>query len=237
MSRGIGATIPRQALLRLPRYYRCVNRCRERGMGFVSSEEIAREAEVNPVQVRKDLTQFGQFGKPGVGYNVAELASLLEGVLGIRNLNEAVLVGAGRLGTAIADYGGFGRYGLSIVALFDIDPLKVGKKLGGREIFPRSELSHVVRRLGIQVGIITVPAEEAQSVADDMVAAGIRAIWNFAPVTIKVPADVVVRNEDLASGLATLFHHLAGESGSTRRKKDEFACRRSRRLDADREIR
>ncbi|HHV62927.1 MAG TPA: redox-sensing transcriptional repressor Rex [Firmicutes bacterium] len=211
MPKGTGISLSRQALLRLPRYYRYVSHCRDRGMKFVSSEEIAREAEVNPVQVRKDLTQFGQFGKPGVGYNVVELASVLEEILGIRNLNEAVLVGAGRLGTAIANYSGFARYGLSIVALFDVDPLKIGERVGGKEVFHRSELSHVVRRLGIQVGIITVPAEEAQSVADDMVAAGIRAIWNFAPITIKVPGDVVVRNEDLAAGLATLFHHLAAE--------------------------
>ncbi|HHY47812.1 MAG TPA: redox-sensing transcriptional repressor Rex [Firmicutes bacterium] len=201
----------RQALRRLPLYYRCASRCREKNQQFVSSEEISREAEVNPVQVRKDLTQlFGEFGKPGVGYNVQELCLLLEELLGFRGRNEAVLVGAGRLGSAIASYTGFARYGLSIVALFDSDPGKVGAEISGKKVFPMSELQHIVQRLGIRVGIITVPAPEAQGVADALVRSGIRAIWNFAPVTLSVPPGIVVRNEDLASGLATLFHHVAG---------------------------
>ncbi|HHY97335.1 MAG TPA: redox-sensing transcriptional repressor Rex [Firmicutes bacterium] len=203
--------ISKQALRRLPLYYRCAVRCRETERQFVSSEEIAREAEVNPVQVRKDLTQlFGEFGKPGVGYNVEQLCTALEELLGFHSRNEAVLVGAGRLGSAIASYPGFAKYGLSIVALFDTDPEKIGTEISGKRVFPMSELPHIIRRLRIQVGIITVPAVQAQSVASELVQSGVRAIWNFAPVTLRVDPGIVVRNEDLAAGLATLFHHVAG---------------------------
>lgn len=192
-------------------YYRFVSNCYDHDQRFVSSEEIARAAQVNAVQVRRDLTLFDAMGISGVGYNVADLKLKLEDLLGLKNVNEAVLIGVGRLGRAILDYPGFEKYGLSIVALFDANQAIIGKRIQGREVFPVSELTHIVRRLGIKVGIITVPAEWAQSIAAILVESGIRAIWNFAPVTLDVPKDVVVRNEDLAAGLATLFHYLADQ--------------------------
>lgn len=207
--------VPKFTLKRLPHYYRFICDCLDRGIKFISSEEIAKAVQVHAVQIRRDLMLFGAMGTPGVGYSVIELKFKLEEILGLKNVNEAVLVGVGRLGRAIVDYPGFERYGLNIVALFDIDPEIIGSKINGREVFSVQELGHIVKRLHIKVGIITVPTPWAQSVADTLVKSGVKAIWNFAPVTICVPDEVVVRNEDLAAGLATLFHYLIGkEPGS-----------------------
>ncbi len=201
--------VPKFTLKRLPYYYRCVCSQEEQGQAYVSSEEIARAAQVHAVQVRRDLALFGAMGQAGLGYQVTLLKVKLEEILGLKNTNEAVLVGVGRLGRAIVDYSGFEHYGLNIVALFDADPELIGTRVSGREVFPVGELEHIVKRLRIKVGIITVPADWAQAIAGIMIRAGIRAIWNFAPVSLEVPADAVVRNEDLAAGLATLFHFLA----------------------------
>lgn len=201
--------VPKFTLKRLPFYYRCVTNFCERDVQYVSSEDLARAAQVNPVQVRRDLSLFKAIGTPGMGYSVPVLKQKLEELLGLKNINEAVLVGYGRLGRAISDYSGFARYGLSIVAVFDNDPGVVGTHGGGREVFAVAELPHIVRRLKIKVGIITAPADWAQSIANIMVQAGIKAIWNFSPVVLELSQTVVVRNEDLAAGLATLFHFLA----------------------------
>lgn len=200
--------VPKFTLKRLPLYYRCLRVCLDRKQEYVSSEQIAKAAQVNAVQVRKDLTLFGAMGTPGVGYHVLELKSKLEEILGLNNVNEAVLIGVGRLGRAIIDYPGFERYGLNIVALFDSNPELVGSQISGRPVFAIQELLHVIRSLQIKVAIITVPAEWAQTIANVLVEAGVKAIWNFAPAILDVPSQVVVRNEDLAAGLATLFHYL-----------------------------
>jgi redox-sensing transcriptional repressor len=198
-------------LKRLPHYYRFICDCLDKELKFVSSEENAKAVQIHAAQIRRDLMLFGAMGTPGVGYSVAELKLKLEEVLGLKNINEAVLVGVGRLGRAIVDYPGFERYGLNIVALFDNDPGIIGSKINGREVFAVKELNHIVKRLNIKVGIISVPAPWAQSTADTLVKSGVRAIWNFAPAAIYVPDEVVVRNEDLAAGLATLFHYLNGK--------------------------
>lgn len=200
--------VPLYTLKRLPHYYRLVSEYFEKEIETVSSEEIARAVQVNAVQVRRDLMLFGAMGTPGVGYNVKALKLELEELLGLNNNNEAVLVGVGRLGRAIADYSGFARYGLNIVALFDADPRIIGSKIAKREVFAVEELEHIIKRIGVKVGIIAVPVEWAQSVADSLVKAGVKAIWNFAPTTLSVPEEVVVKNEDLAAGLATLFHFV-----------------------------
>jgi redox-sensing transcriptional repressor len=203
--------VPKFTLKRLPLYYRFISDCLDKGLEFVSSEEIARAVQIHAVQIRRDLMLFGAMGTPGVGYSVSELKLKLEDLLGLKNVNEAVLVGVGRLGRAIVDYPGFERYGLKIVALFDADPGIIGEKINGREVFSIQELNHIVKRLNIKVGIITVPAPWAQSIADNLIKSGVKAIWNFAPVNIYVPDEVAVRNEDLAAGLATLFHFLNGK--------------------------
>jgi redox-sensing transcriptional repressor len=207
-------SIPKPTLERLPLYYRRLLQWREEKVEVVSSADIGRSLGIDSAQVRRDLTYFGAVGRPGIGYKVDELIAYLEELLGLKNLNEAIIVGIGNLGRAICSYPGFAAYGLSIVALFDANPEIVGTKVAGKEIFHVRELRHVVERLNIQIGIITVPAVEAQKVANLMMAGGIRAIWNFAPVRLQVPEDVVLRSEDLAIGLATLSHYLSREESS-----------------------
>lgn len=201
--------IPLPSLRRLPIYYRHLLQAIQEGQTFVSSEELGQHAGVPGAQVRKDLNYLEEAGRPGVGYETKALAALLEEFLGLINDKEAVLVGAGNLGRALASYPGFARYGLQIVALFDNDPLKIGQSVAGREVLPIEKLTDLAQRLHIQMGIITVPERAAQSVAEAMVAGGIKVIWNFAPCRLDVPADVLVKNEDLAAELATLSHHIA----------------------------
>lgn len=201
--------IPRPSLSRLPLYYRFLVRASEEGRSVVSSEEMGQALRLPAAQIRKDLSYLREFGRPGVGYPVGDLLASLEEFLGLANDKEAVLVGAGRLGQALASYPGFAAYGLRIVALFDCDPAKIGQEVAGRTVFPMTKLANLVERLHIQMGVITVPGQAAQEVADAMVAAGITAIWNFAPVRIHVPEGIWVENEDLASRLATLSYHIA----------------------------
>ena len=206
MPKEIG--IPRPSLNRLPLYYRHLIELAEKNVGITSSEELGEAVNVPAAQVRKDLTFLGELGRPGVGYEVLSLAAHLEEVLGIVNDKEAVLVGAGRLGTALASYEGFRKYGLNIIALFDSDPEKVGQTVCDKSVFPISKLSNLVRRLNVQLGIIAVPASCAQEISDLLVQSGIKVIWNFAPVHLKVPDQVWVENEDLAVRLAALSYHI-----------------------------
>lgn len=204
------AEIPRATLERLPTYLRYLIIQLSHQAVLVSSEELAEVAGVNPAQVRKDLRYLVQSGgTPGVGYEVRRLIYEIEEVLGITKPKEAVLVGAGRLGSALVQYPGFDRYGLNIVALFDVDERKVGQKIGEKPILPLAKLSDLPLSLGIRLGIVCVPAEAAQGVVDLMVRAGIKVIWNFAPAQLQVPSDVFVKNEDLAAQLAKLSYYLA----------------------------
>ncbi|MBC7237591.1 MAG: redox-sensing transcriptional repressor Rex [Chloroflexi bacterium] len=213
MGKALGIPLP--SLRRLPLYYRHVRRVLDRGQEVISSGELGAACAVPAAQVRKDLRYVREYGRPGIGYNAHSLARRLEEFLGLVNDKEAVLAGAGNLGRALANYPGFARYGLRIVALFDRDPAKIGQKVGDTEVLPIWKLVDLARRLHIQMGIIAVPAEEAQSVADQMIAGGIKVIWNFSPITLNVPGDVYVKNQDLAAELATLSHWIA------RRRREE----------------
>ena len=201
--------IPLPSLRRLPFYYRRLVEALDEGAMVVSSEELGASAGVTGAQVRRDLSYIDEEGRPGIGYAARALASRLEEFLGLVNDKEAVLVGAGNLGRALASYTGFARYGLHIVALFDADPAKIDMPVGEHKVMPMAKLTDLVSRLHIQMGIITVPACAAQSVADAMVTAGIRIIWNFAPCRLVLPDSVLVKNEDLAAELATLSHHIS----------------------------
>ena len=206
-SRPVG--IPAPSLRRLPVYYRRLVQALADGQAVMSSWELGDAAGVPDAQVRKDLGYLDYEGRPGIGYDVRALAAGLEDFLGLVNDKEAVVVGAGHLGTALAVYEGFARYGLRIVALFDADPAKLGTLPDGRQILPVAKLTDLVSRLQVQIGIIAVPEQAAQEVAERRVAGGVRAIWNFAPCKLALPADVLVKNEDLAAELATLSHHIS----------------------------
>src|SRR5579862_7035659 len=201
--------IPQPSLNRLPQYHHHLADLKARGIRQVSCSVIGRDLNLVPVQVRKDLQYTGIVGKPKTGYSVDELIQSIETFLGWNNVNEAFLVGAGNLGTALLGHERFSRFGLHIVAAFDTDPFKIGQWLHDKAVLPLEKLADLAQRMSIHLGIITTPAEFAQSVANEMVTGGIQAIWNFAPVKLKVPEHIIVHNEDLYSSLASLSWKLA----------------------------
>ena len=212
--------IPKPSLARLPVYYRSLREAIATDLTNISSSELGRRAGVPAAQVRKDLSYLEQKGRPGVGYDAHELAGYLESYLGLVNEKEAALVGVGNLGQALVLYPGFGTYGLNIVVLFDNDPEKIGAQIGGRTIFDVDRLTNLMQRLGIQIGIVATPAGAAQEVVDAMIAGGVKAIWNFAPVRLEVPDDVFLKEEDLAASLAVLSHHISQLRIATENQED-----------------
>ncbi|MGC8839200.1 MAG: redox-sensing transcriptional repressor Rex [Anaerolineae bacterium] len=200
--------LPGPTLARLPFYYRRLLRALDEGQEIVSSEDLGQEADVPAAQARKDLSYLGEFGRPGVGYNAESLADHLGEFLGLTRDRTAIIVGAGRLGMALAAYTGFARYGLHIEALFDIDPGKFKQRVGSKPILPMSSLGEWFQKHRVDLSIIAVPAFAAQAVADRLVEAGARAIWNFTPREIQVPPHVYVQNEDLGTRLAIALYHL-----------------------------
>jgi len=197
------------SLRRLPLYYRLGQQFLAAGVRHVSSSAIGKDLKLDPTQVRKDLEMIGLSGRPKVGFGVADLLRGIETFLGWDRPKEAVLAGAGSLGSALLRYERFREYGITIAAAFDTDPSKIGAPIGGKEVFLLDSLPGRVRRMGVQLGIITTPPQAAQRVTDLMVEGGIRAIWNFAPVHVRVPEQVVLQNEDLCHSLASLSLKLA----------------------------
>lgn len=174
----------------------------------ISSAAIAEAAGVNAAQVRKDLSFFGEFGRPGVGYEVSSLAASLRHLMGLDRERRVVIIGAGMLGAALVTYPGFAARGFRVVAIFDNNPAKVGHRLRGYEVMPVDRLAETVHAEDAAIGIIAVPRAAAQEVADTLVAAGIKAIVNFAPVSLRVPPHVHVRNVDLTQQLEALAYYL-----------------------------
>jgi redox-sensing transcriptional repressor len=202
--------IPEPTLRRLPIYYQYLKRVHEeKNADYISCTQIGNALNVQPIQVRKDLQIADAVGKPKMGYSVTELIGTIEDFLGWNNTTDAYLVGVGNLGAALLGYQGFREYGLNIIAAFDADEKKVGTEMSGKRVFNVTKLPDMIRRMSIKIGILTVPAGFAQELADTMVKAGIHAIWNFSPVKIAVPADVIVQHENLASSLVVLSKKLA----------------------------
>lgn len=201
--------IPQPSLRRLPQYHHYLIDLEARGILQVSCSVIGRDLGLVPVQVRKDLQYTGIVGKPKTGYSVSELIQAIATFLGWNNVNEAFLVGVGNLGTALLGHERFSRFGLRIVAAFDTDEKKVGQWIHEKAVLPLEKLVDLAPRMSIHLGIITTPSSEAQQVADLMVKGGIQAIWNFAPVKLKLPAHIIVHNEDLYNSLASLSWKLA----------------------------
>jgi redox-sensing transcriptional repressor len=206
---GTAVGIPQPSLNRLPQYHHYLNQLKTKGINAVSCSLIGLDLNLVPVQVRKDLQYTGIVGKPKTGYAVAELIAAIETFLGWNNVHEAFLAGAGNLGTALLGHERFSSFGLRIAAAFDNDPEKVGQWIHGKMVLPLEKLADLAKRMSIHLGIITAPAECAQSIAEEMVTGGIQAIWNFAPVRVKVPSEIIVHNEDLYSSLASLSWKLA----------------------------
>ncbi len=202
----MSSNISKQTLQRLPLYLSYIKALPADAPKNISATMIAEALQLNDVQVRKDLASVSSSGKPKVGYNVKDLVAELESFLGYDNVDDAIIVGAGSLGKALLNYGGFKAYGLNVLAAFDLCEEPV--EFQGKTIFPIDQLEAVCRRMNIHIGIITVPAASAQEICDSLVKSGVRAIWNFAPVHLVVPEGILVQNENMASSLALLSNHL-----------------------------
>jgi redox-sensing transcriptional repressor len=193
---------------RLPIYLRFLNETQLNDVQTVSSQELGQKLDLNPAQIRKDLAYFGEFGKKGIGYDVGYLIEKIRQILKLDQHIQVALVGAGNLGKALSNYNAYLKDNMKIVALFDSAPVKTGEKINNLTVQPMEELSATIRRLSVRIGIITVPASEAQNVADRFVQAGIEAILNFAPVNIKVPPQIRVHHADFTTELQSLAYYL-----------------------------
>ena len=202
--------IPDIVIGRLPIYLRALNFLVAEGREITSSQELGDRLGISSAQIRKDLSHFGEFGKQGTGYDISFLRDQLRQIMKVDRMWDVALVGAGNLGKAIADYGGFSGKGFNVTAIFDTDDDKIGKPMGINQVVvqPITDLAATLKERGIQVGIIATPAEAAQGVARTMVEAGVRAILNYAPITITVPAGVRVQYIDPVVGLQRMTYYL-----------------------------
>ena len=199
--------IPEATVARLPVYLRALAALADQGLSICSSNDLAGAAGVNPAKLRKDLSYLGSYGTRGVGYDIEYLRYHVARALGQTQDWDVVIVGVGRLGSALCAYHGFSSRGIRIAALVDSDPAKVGTKIGGLTGAPMSKLASLVRQHGVAIAVIATPGEAAQDVADALVAAGITSILNFAPAVVSVPDDVAVRKVDLSIELQILAYH------------------------------
>lgn len=202
------ANIPKPALERLAQCHQIAIRAGEDGNESLSSVYLSQILGVDETLVRKDMASVGIVGKPRVGYSTGQIIGTLEETLGLSQHTDAVLIGCGGIGSALLRYPGFRKYGLRITAAFDADFNKVNQHIGDYVILPMEKCRSVINTFRVQVAILVVPADVAQETADWLVRRGVQAIWNFAPIHLKVPEGIVVRNENLALGLADLIHRL-----------------------------
>lgn len=203
--------ISKSVLKRLPNYLSYLKSLPTGSSVNISATALANALNMGEVQVRKDLAMVSSGGRPKVGYLREGLIEDIEQFLGYNNTTDAVLIGAGKLGRALLGYKGFDDYGLNIVAAFDIQPQPAGTTESGKPVFPLSELERFCRENKILMGIITVPADSAQQVADLLIAGGIKAIWSFASPRLEVPGNILVQYENMATSLAVLSMHLAAQ--------------------------
>lgn len=200
---------PLPSVRRLPLYLRTLKEFLADGIEQVSCTQISEELGLDSIQVRKDLSITGAVGKPKIGYETRALIASIQEFLGWNNVNNAFVIGAGSLGTALLGYSRFEEYGLNILAGFDIDPAKIGTQIHEREILPLSKLPNLVERMHVKIALLTVPGPAAQEIAKTLTAAGIQAILNFTPEKLDVPKDVIVEDVNIAASLAALSNRLA----------------------------
>ncbi|BCG59879.1 redox-sensing transcriptional repressor Rex [Paenibacillus sp. URB8-2] len=193
---------------RLPVYLRFLNDLHRREIATVSSQELGQRLDLNPAQIRKDLAYFGDFGRKGIGYDVPYLIEKIRHILKLDQPINVALVGAGNLGHALSNYNAYLKDTMKITAVFDSYQPKVGTKINTLTVQPMDELANTVREQGIRIGIITVPDQEAQNVADILIESGIEAILNFAPVILKTPSEVRVHAADFTTDLQSLAYYL-----------------------------
>lgn len=194
---------------RLSLYLRFLEEFEHQGQATVSSDALATRGGTTSAQVRKDLSFFGSFGKRGLGYPVQELAAKLRGILGLDRPYRLAVVGAGKIGSALVQYRGFRQRGFQIIAIFDNDPAKAGRTFDGLQVRSTSELETVLSADPVDIGVIVVPGDQAQSVAERLVQCGVKAILNFAPAQLTVPEDISLKNVNLTLELEALSFALA----------------------------
>jgi len=201
--------VPYIVVSRLPIYLRALTLLAEEGQEITSSQELGQKLGLSPAQIRKDLSHFGEFGKQGTGYEIEYLQQQLRRILKVSGKWQMILIGTGDLGRAIVlHYGGFEERGFNIAAVFDRDPRKIGQKLGQFEILNSQLIPQYVRETEIKIAIIAVPASDAQDVAENLIEAGIKAILNYAPVTLSVPPEIKVQYMDPVIYLQRMTYYL-----------------------------
>jgi redox-sensing transcriptional repressor len=208
---GEHSRIPQPTIERLSTYLQCVRGLQANDVAMASSSEIAARTGINAAQLRKDLSYFGEFGTPGLGYDVAALEAHLSRILGLNRAHDILLAGAGHLGTALASYVGWQQRGFRIVAVFDADTKKIGGTLANCRIEHIDDIAKINAQHKAEMGVVAVPREHAQDVVDKLVAAGVKSILNFAPTAILVRPGIIVRNVDLTSQLEVLSYYLNTE--------------------------
>ncbi len=200
--------VPDIVVGRLPLYLRALTQMQDEGKEITSSQELGERLGISSAQIRKDLSQFGEFGKQGTGYNIGYLSEQLKSILKVDRVWDVVLVGVGVLGRAVANYAGFVDRGFNILAVFDNNPEKIGNQAGEFNIRDAAEMSGEIQSSGIQVAMLAVPSSQAQEVADQLVEAGIRAILCYAPTSINVPSTVRVQYIDPVLHLQRMTYYV-----------------------------
>lgn len=200
--------ISQAVIRRIPRYYRCLGELIDEGTERISSKDLSRRMSVTASQIRQDLNNFGGFGQQGYGYNVKYLYTEIAKILGIDRQHNIIIIGAGNLGQAIANYANFEKRGFMIKGMFDINPRLIGLVVRGIEIRGVEDLEHFIVENEVQIAALTIPKTKAPEIADRLVGAGIKAIWNFAHVDLVVPDDVVVENVHLSESLMRLSYRV-----------------------------
>lgn len=202
--------ISRAVIKRLPRYYRYLGELMEEGVERISSRELSERMKVTASQIRQDLNHFGGFGQQGYGYNVEHLYNEIAAILGLTHTNRMIIIGAGNLGQALANYGNFERRGFVTEALFDVNPEVIGKKVRGIPVLSLEDLESFLASHEIEIAALAIPKAEAVKVAKRLVDSGIKAIWNFAHTDLDLPEDVVAENVHLSESLMRLSYNLSG---------------------------
>ncbi len=200
--------IPGIVIGRLPLYLRAIQRMAQEGQRVTSSQELGDRLGVSAAQIRKDLSQFGEFGKQGTGYNIKYLSDQLRHILNLDVVWDVVVVGAGDVGSALAHYQGFRDRGFQITMIFDSDPEKIGKKMGNLIVQDTATMATTIQQWDVKVAMVSVPADHAQTVADQLVESGIQAILNYAPIQLSVPTSVRVEYIDPATHLQRMSYYL-----------------------------
>ncbi len=213
-------SISKAAFRRLPRYHQILSAYEAVGREYISSRELSEILEINETLVRKDMADLKIRGKQNQGYSISALRLRIEEFLGLQEITEALVVGGGHLGTALATYPGFEHYGLKIVGVLDSDPEKIGTRIGGHQVVSVARLASIIQKKNIKLIILTVPRDVAKELTEVAVNAGVLAIWNFTPCELNVPAGVKVRNEQIIGGFMALSHYLKNVGGAAEENGD-----------------